>query len=178
MKIDSSIISELSERLKTIEDKYGYFSYLIKERFANEKLIQLEIMRIISLRPEVVEYLPEKLYPDSKKKCDFWFRTIDNKENWMEIKTRPTNYKNPKHAKAITDGIEGIVEDINRLREKTPAEAETHISFSLYPVYSDSYPFLNRHLEKISMAAGKTVNKPDIEIHCKNGAFQLYLLNL
>ncbi len=57
MKIDSGIVSELSERLKTIEDKYGYLFYLIKERFANEKLIQLEIMRIISLRPEVVEYL-------------------------------------------------------------------------------------------------------------------------
>jgi len=171
-------MSELSDRLGTIENKYGYLFYLIKERLANEKLIQLEIMRIVSLQPEVIEYLPEKLYPGSREKCDFWFKTRENIEAWMEIKTRPTNYRKPGHAKAITKGIEGIIEDIERLREKAPARAAKYVVFALYPVYFDSYPFLKKHLEKISMAARKKIEKPDIEINCENGDFQLYIVKL
>ena len=178
MKIGSNIISEISRRLETIEKKHVYLSYLISERLANEKLIQLEIMRIVSLHPEVIEYLPEKLYPNSREKCDFWFKTKENIENWMEIKTRPTNYRKPRHAKAITRGIDGIIEDIDRLRAKAPIEAEKYVLFALYPVYSDSYPSLRKHLEKISVAARKKVDKPDIEINCGNGAFQVYMVKL
>jgi len=178
MKIESNIVSELSDRMEAIENKYGYLSYLINKRLANEKLIQLEIMRIVSLQTEVVEYLPEKLYPSSREKCDFWFKTKDNIETWMEIKTRPTNYRKPRHAKAITKGVEGIIEDIERLREKAPARVTKYVVFALYPVYSDSYPFLKKHLEKISMAARKKIDKPDIEINCGNGAFQVYMVKL
>ena len=175
MEIESVLI-EIEDRLKTIENKYGYLSYLIEKRLANEKLIQLEVMRIISLQNDVVEYLPERLYPNSSAKCDFWFRTSDGIENWMEIKTRPTNYRKPGHAKAITNGIDSIIGDINRLREKAPSNARKYVLFALYPIYSDSFRPLSRHLTKIGAAASKEVGEPAIEIACKNGHFQIYML--
>ncbi len=75
---------ELTSRLKIIEEKYSHLSFLIDKRLSNEKLLQLEVMRIISLMPEVVEYLPERLYEDGgAEKCDFWFNTSYLVEQWM-----------------------------------------------------------------------------------------------
>ena len=62
------LLDELVKKLETIDEKYGYLSFLIEERFTNEKLLQLEVMRIVSLMPEVVEYLPEKLLQNDPPK--------------------------------------------------------------------------------------------------------------
>jgi hypothetical protein len=172
------ILSILEKRLKEIESKYSYLSHLIEERHANEKLFQLEVMRILSLLPDVVEYLPERHYPHSSQKCDFWFKTKDDIEHWMEIKTRPTNYRKIKHAKAITHGIDDVIEDANRLIEKTDKNSQKYILFALYPIYPESNTFLTKHLKKIGGALGKVINKPNIEIECHNGAFHVYLLKI
>jgi len=178
MIIEADIIEYLEKRLVLMENNYGYLSYLIKERFANEKLFQLEIMRMISLHSDVVEYLPERLYPNSTQKCDFWFKTKDGEESWMEIKTRPTNYRKIKHAKAITHGIDGIINDIDRLREKLPSDAVKYILFAFYPVYPESSQFLDIHLEKICNSAKIERCNPIIETECSNGTFQVYLIKL
>jgi hypothetical protein len=81
--------SELEKRLNKIEKKNNVFSTLIENRVANEKLLQLEIMHILSQNPEVDDYLPEKFYPERKEKCDFWFITKNKLEYWVELKTRP-----------------------------------------------------------------------------------------
>lgn len=82
-------MDELTKRLKMIEEKYMYLSFLIDERYANEKLLQLEVMRIIFLIPDIAEYLPEKLYDyKTKDKCDFWFKTPDI--GWRSRYYQPT----------------------------------------------------------------------------------------
>jgi len=103
------------------------------------------------LRHDVVEYLPERPYPNSSEKCDFWFSTSDGIENWMEMKTWPTNFRKPGYAKAITRGINAIIEDIKRLRKKLPEIMIKYILFALYPVYSDSDKYLEKHLDKIGI---------------------------
>lgn len=178
MRIESSLIRDLTSRLEMIETKYNYLSYLIRERYANEKLIQLEVMRIISIHPSVIEYLPERLYPESTAKCDFWFKTKGGTERWMEIKMQPTNYRKPTHAKAVTQGIDGIIGDMERLRKHTPKDFVNYILFALYPIYSDSHQYLRKHLDKISNAALTEVDEPDIEVTCRDGAFQVYLIRL
>lgn len=178
------LLNELVKRLETIEEKYGYLSFLIAERFTNEKLLQLEVMRIFSLMPEVVEYLPEKLYDHtSKEKCDFWFKTSDSTEHWMEIKMRPTNYRvmqsRAKHAKAITDGVKGVVEDIRRLREKTPRDDRKHVLFAFYPMYHESYKTFNKkHLPRICKVSGKEIASPNRKIQVGDASFDLYLIEL
>ena len=178
------LLDELVKRLKAIEEKYGYLYFLIEERFTNEKLLQLEAMRIISLMPEVTEYLPEKLYDYiSKEKCDFWFKTSDSKEHWIEIKMRPTNYRvmqsRAKHAKAVTNGVKGIVEDIRRLRENTPRACKKYVLFAFYPMYPESYRTFNeKHLPRISEAIGKEIALPSKSVQVRDASFDLYLIEL
>lgn len=180
----SRLLNELAERLKLIEEKYGYLSSLINERYANEKLLQLEVMRIISLMPDVVEYLPEKLYNyKAKDKCDFWFKTSDSKEHWMEIKMRPTNYRvmrsKARHAKAITNAVDSIVNDIERLKVQAPGDARKYVLFAFYPMYRESYSTFNRkHLPKISKACGKEIASPNKSIQVGEASFDIYLIEL
>ena len=178
------LMDRLAERLKIIEGKYKYLSFLIDERYANEKLLQLEVMRIISLMPDVVEYLPEKLYDyRTKDKCDFWFKTSDGTEHWMEIKMRPTNYRvmqsKAMHAKAITDSVDSIVDDIRRLKDQAPKNAKKYVLFAFYPMYSESYAIFNeKHLPKISKASGKRVTSPSRNIQVRDASFDIYLIKL
>ena len=176
------LMDKLAERLKIIEEKYKYLSFLVDERYANEKMLQLEVMRIISLMPDVVEYLPEKLYDyRTKDKCDFWFKTSDDTEHWMEIKMCPTNYRvmqsKAKHAKAITDSVNSIVDDIERLEKQAPENAKKYVLFAFYPMYSESYATFNeKHLPKISRVSGKEVTSPTRSIQVAGASFDIYLI--
>jgi len=177
--IISHLISCLPNRLETIEKKYGYLSYLIENRYANEKLLQLEIMNIVSSLDYVKDYLPEKLYKDnSTEKCDFWFRT-DESEYWIEIKTRPTNYRKLGHAKAITHGVSSVIDDINRLRRYCDKDSKKFCIFAFYPLYGNSYPTFNRvHLSRISDTLGMEIKGPDVHLGVSDGFFDIYFLQI
>ena len=129
-------------------------SFLIEKRYANEKLLQLETMNIISSIPEVIDYLPERTYDaEGKGKCDFWFKT-QIFEYWLEIKTRPTNYRKPGHAKAITNGVNGVIEDVDRMNTIKDPKAKKFVMFAFSPMYDDSYEvFSRKHLSRIAKAA-------------------------
>jgi len=171
-----SFLKQLEIRLQEIEDRHDYLSFLIEKRFANEKLLQLETMHIISQNPEVVDYLPEKLYDsESKEKCDFWFKIRNGIEFWMEIKTRPTNYRKLGHAKAITNGADQVIQDVQRMKSVTGANIRRLVLFAFYPIYSDSYDTFNKvHLQRISHEIGKNVKCPKIQIKIGQADFNLY----
>lgn len=177
--IISHLISCLPNRLETIEKNHGYLSHLIEKRYANEKLLQLKIMNIVSSLDSVIDYLPEKLYSDNgTEKCDFWFRTDEN-EYWIEIKTRPTNYRKPGHAKAITRGVTSVIEDINRLRRYCGKESKKFCIFAFYPLYDNSYPTFHRvHLSRISDTLGMVIKGPDIHLGVSNGFFDIYFAQI
>jgi len=173
----SDVIRRLSTRLNDIERRHGYLSYLSKERFTNEKFLQLETMHIISQMPDVADYLPEKMYHrQGKEKCDFWFKLKDGTECWMEVKMRATNYRKPGHAKAITDGVDGVIEDLQRLKKIRQPNARRFVLFAFYPIYAESYKTFNGiHLKRISQEFGKQIEKPVTTIKIENGAdFNLY----
>ena len=178
------LLDELTERLEIIEGKYGYLSFLIYERYTNEKLLQLEVMRIISLMPNVLEYFPEKPYDyKTRDKCDFWFKTSNSTEHWMEIKMRPTNYRvmksKAKHGKAITHAINSIINDAERLKERAPKNARKYLLFAFYPMYRESYRTFNKiHLPKISEACSKKITSPNRKIQVGEASFDLYFVEL
>ncbi|MCW4046402.1 MAG: hypothetical protein NWE99_02415 [Candidatus Bathyarchaeota archaeon] len=175
----ANLIQHLSNRLNLIEKRHAYLSFLIQKRFANEKLLQLETMNIISNMPETVDYLPEKPYnSESKEKCDFWFKTKDA-EYWLEIKTRPTNYRKPGHAKAITNGVDGVIEDISRLKKISDLGCRKFVLFAFYPMYEESYEtFVSKHLSRVVEAAGKRISSPEISIRIRDASFDIYIVEL
>ena len=177
--IISHLISCLSNRLEIIEKNHGYLSHLIEKRYANEKLLQLEVMNIVSSLDSVIDYLPEKLYNDiSTEKCDFWFRT-DEIEYWIEIKTRPTNYRKLSHSKGISRGVDLVIDDINRLRRYCDKESKKFCIFAFYPLYGNSYPTFNRfHLSRISVTLGKEIKGPDIHFRVSDGFFDIYVVKV
>ena len=127
-----------------------------------------------------MEYLPEKYYPKQRKeKVDIWFKTKDGVEHWMEVKMRGTNYhKKKRHGKAITHGVDSIIQDIKRLRN-LPSNSRRYVLFSFLPIYPDSYPIFNeRHLSRISKEVGRRIERPSISIPLKEGSFDLYLVGL
>ena len=176
----SNLIQHLSKRLNLIEKRHAYLSFLVKKRFANEKLLQLETMHIISQMSEVEDYLPEKLYGfESKEKCDFWFKLKDGAEFWIEIKMRPTNYRKPGHAKAITNGVAQVVEDIQRLKKITDRNTRRFAMFAFYPIYAESYRTFNEiHLKRISQEAGKNIENPMITVNVREADFNLYVVEV
>lgn len=176
----SDVLKQLSLRLEEIEKRHRYLSFLIEKRFANEKLLQLETMHVISQMSEVVDYLPEKLYDsEGKEKCDFWFKLKDGNEFWIEIKMRPTNYRKPGHAKAITNGVAQVIEDIQRLKKITDRAARKLVIFAFYPMYADSYGTFNGiHLKRISQEAGKNIESPTITVKIEEADFNLYVVEL
>ncbi len=50
-----------------------------------------------------------------------------------------------------------------------------YILFALYPVYSDSDKYLEKHLDKIGNEAGETIYSPNIKILCCSGVFHIYV---
>lgn len=178
------LLDKITARLEFIEQRHGYLSFLINNRFANEKLLQLEAMRIISLREDVIEYLPEKPYDSNgREKCDFWFKTADSTECWMEIKTRPTNYKitnsYANHSKGIKNSVDSVIEDIQRLNEKVPQGNKKYALFAFYPLYPESCAVFNeKHLRRISQSAGKEIKSPNKSIKISDASFDLYLVEL
>ncbi len=134
-------------------------------------------MRIISLMPEVVEYLPERLYEDGgTEKCDFWFKTSDLVEHWMEIKMRPTNYRKTGHAKPITEGVNGVIDDVKRLKRISSAYGK-YVLFAFYPMYPESYRVFDRkHIPRIAQACGMETISPLIALPVGDALFDVYIV--
>jgi len=170
--IISKIILELEKRLNSKRIK-EHLSHLIEKRFTNEKMLQLEILIILSKMPEVKDYMPEMPYNyNDAKKCDIWFSLQEGKEYWIEVKMRPTNYrKKEHHGKAIKKGIDGIIEDKNRLKK---TNGINFIFFAFFPIYQESYIFFEKHLQRIS----KSIKKPEIKIKIGEADFNLYLFEV
>lgn len=152
--------TKLERRLNQIEKNHQHFSHLVEKRYTNEKLLQLEALRIISNIQNVVEFLPERYYPDGKSKVDIWFKTRDKREHWMEVKMRPTNYhKGSHHGKAITHGRKSIIRDYERLNE-LDSDYKKYLLFSFLPIYDDRYDYFERQLDIISREIGCRIGEP------------------
>jgi hypothetical protein len=175
----SDLTNQLRERLVAIEKNHQYLTFLIEKRFANEKLLQLETMHIISSMPGTMDYLPEKSFDvKGREKCDFWFKTAEC-ESWLEIKTRPTNYRKPGHAKAITNGVDGVIEDIERLRRIPDKKSKKYIMFAFYPMFEESYDTFNRlHLKRIGESIGQNLEGSNVHVKTSNGYFDVYIVQL
>jgi len=50
--------------------------------------------------------------------------------------------------------------------------------WNLWAIYADSHQYLRKHLDKISNISLTKIFKPDIEVNCIDGSFQVYLIRL
>ncbi len=175
------ILDGLYLRIEYIENRHGYISYLIEHRLANEKMIQLEVMRLVSLISEVDDYLVEKPYGTQPNtgKCDIWF-SAKGIEYWMEVKTRVTNYRKAEHhSKAISRGVDDAIEDFQRLKEYVRPPAIRLGLFAFYPIYPENYDTFNQyHVRRLSNAAGRNISGPSRKIRILDGSFDLYLIEV
>lgn len=174
------VLDALCDRLKTIEEHHRYLSFLIDKRLANEKMLQLEVMRLISLMPEVEDFLPEKPYGQgAREKCDFWFKA-GGRDHWLEIKMRPTNYrKGDHHSKAMSKGIDDAIRDVGRLRELPLAPALRFGLLAFYPMYPDSYSTFNRYqVRRLSEALARDIEGPSRSISIGDAHLDIYLVEV
>lgn len=174
------VLDGLCRRLEYIEEHHRYLSFLIEKRLTNEKMLQLEIMRLISLAPEVDDFLPEKPYgEETRAKCDFWF-TVDGVAHWLEIKMRSTNYrKGEHHSKAISKGIDDAIKDIERLSKLPLGSALRFGLLVFYPIYAESYPIFKRyHLRRLSEAVARDIDEPSRRICVGDAYFDIYLVEV
>ena len=178
MTIVEDIHNQLCSRLRNIVDTFSHFSNLVKDRFVNEKLLQLEALRIISCHSEVIDYIPEKPYPEGNRaKVDIWFRTRSHGEFWMEVKMRATNYGRQSHQtrRNLRAGIKSILNDINRLKKLDEAFNKL-ILISFLPMYEKYYAkFISRYLAD----TGLGVKGPRKCVMLKDGGFlDLHILHV
>jgi len=166
------VMKALEKRLQHIEERHCHFSRLAESRSTNEKLLQLEILMIISLSQGIEDFLPEKLYPVSqvdgtRRKVDVWF-IANEVEYWMEIKMRATNYHRPRGqpSRAITHGTESIIEDYKRLNGLSSAYRK-YLLFSYLPVYDDRYHFLTKQLTTLTEETGLEIGDASVRVPLK-----------
>jgi len=186
MSIVEIALDRLVNRLQIIEKKHRYLSLMAEYRISNERLVQLELLRIISSMENVADYLPERPYDFGRiggKKCDIWFRTSDGTEYWIEIKLCPTNYKikedsKIEHSKAITYCINQVIDDIKRLKSGAPKNARKYVLFIVYPLYPDSYAHFNNHLQKISSRCNVEIGSPTKRIQLNQRFYDIYLIEV
>ena len=175
------LLEKLAERLSQIEARHKYLSYLINTRFRNEKFLQIEVMIIVDTMNEVIDYLPEKPYPNNpSEKCDVWFKTVDDTEYWGEVKMIPTNYRFSSyyHSKGIKRSIDSLIYDIKRLKTNAPKNAKKFVLFTVYPMYEDSYRYFSKQLKRISSACGKEVKAPNKRVKVGGAYFDVYLVEI
>jgi hypothetical protein len=162
---------QLTTRLLLIEEKHQIFSELAKNRFTNERLLQLEIGVLLSRMDDVEFVLPEVLYPprpdrqERREKADIWFVTRSGQSHWMELKMRATNYGDAPHGKAMKHGVDSIIEDFERL-ESLPENDIKHLVFFFFPLFGDSEKHFRHHKERISRGTRGVAEakEPDIVV--------------
>jgi hypothetical protein len=174
------VLDGLCDRIGRIERLHGNISSLMRERLANEKMLQLEVMRLVSLMKGVDDYLVEKPYGHGVgEKCDLWFKESGT-EYWMEIKMRPTNYrKAAHHSKAFSRGIDSAITDFERLKEWVSPPAHRLGLFAFYPLYPESWGIFKRyHLSRLSNAVGRDIVGPSKRIQVGDANFDIYLVEV
>lgn len=121
-----------------------------------EKWIQGEFIHYLNRSIQagtVIDADLEKNYGPRAGLCDIWFRTKD-KEFWCELEVIVTNYRKP--GKPITNQVDHVIDDIQKL-EKCPAYgAEKFVVFLVYPLSWDGSNediWSNRHMVRIGQVA-------------------------
>uniref|UniRef100_A0A7C3J5T5 Uncharacterized protein n=1 Tax=candidate division WOR-3 bacterium TaxID=2052148 RepID=A0A7C3J5T5_UNCW3 len=163
----------LNKLVKRIEEKEG-LSIFANQRSKFEGWLKVELVDILKSKNKDVRIE----YSIGKKKVDVFF------DNYLiELKTVNTNYtyddKVEKKIRAITDNIDGIINDICKIINKK--NYKKAILFVVFPL-SDEDKW-KKHLNKIDKEIGnkKILIKKEIKFCFKNseipGKLYFYLFN-
>lgn len=101
----------------------------------------------------VLAFRLKEKYKDTKIEYPLGYKHVDIYANdtYIELKTPNTNYKLQgieDKTRPITNNIQGIIDDIDKLRLLKGKEKEGVVAFVLFPIdpYKDDY---SQHIEKI-----------------------------
>lgn len=144
-ELSKTVFNKLAGRL----GKNMGLSVLARERAKFEGWVKVEICDIL-LQHGIKGVIPEKHRVDVM--CDGWA---------IELKTFSTNYRYPnvvnKKSRPITDNIQGVIDDIEKLRGKPHLTGiNKAVLFVVFPV-SHSRPDWQNHLNKIIDCLGNTI---------------------
>jgi len=171
--------TEINESLiKSIKDNSG-LNCFIKNRSKFEGWLKVEICNILSKNQNIDSLQVEKYIEDTKQHIDIYFEYKKSKY-YIELKTLNTSYKIAgivDKIKPITDNVNGVIKDIQKLKNINDDLAVKIVIFIVFPLdLSNENQFEENHLSKIIKAEKfKLFKETKIEFNnSKTG--MLYLL--
>lgn len=162
---NSSPIDEFSEAMKyVIHENADFVTHLVVNRQSFEDWLRVETYKRLYLSQSYACEL-ERLYPESKERCDFYFKTA-SLDAWVEVKLCMTNYSKGffplPYPRPITNQISSIERDIQKLTRITTERASKAVFLIAYPlpVNYETFDTWNTHLQKFSGKMEKIFDIP------------------
>jgi len=144
---------------KSIKENRG-LDYFVKNRSKFEGWLKVEICNILSKHNDIKSLQVEKSIKDKKQFIDIYFECAKY-HYYIELKTLNTSYKIngiANKTKPITDNINGVIKDIEKLQNIKEKNIVRIVLFIVFPLdLSKLNKFESSHLSKI-----KTVNKIEV----------------
>jgi hypothetical protein len=138
-----------------LRQEIDLISRLVSRRKRFENWLQIGIYkRLIRDNRDIIVEL-ERPYPIGSERCDFWSPKSDNCENWVEPKICVTNYVQNytelSSPRPITNQIDSVIADIEKLRRISLASSFRHVFLLAYPIPVGDRPYSpwEGHLDKI-----------------------------
>lgn len=118
-----------------LEDNYDLIVRLVSMGQKFENWLQLEVFKSLLVNLPTVEI--ERTFPDSNQRCDFWFKSDDGTQHWLELKLCVTNYcrrfRVNHSPRPITDQVGDVIRDAEKLRRISKRHAR-NVLFIAYPI--------------------------------------------
>ncbi len=143
-----------------IEENRQLIRHQVKKRSRFENWLQLEIFKKILMECPSLSVDVERSYPLGKGRCDFWCKSEDGVDEWVELKLCVTNYcrtsSESSSNRPITTQISDVVRDSLKLQAVTESVGARSILLLVYPLPADfrCHVQWNIHLDKLRCEAG------------------------
>ena len=141
----SDFLDSVGNKLKEKIENFKAISIFVRERSKFEGWLKIEVVdTLLDLG------IPKERITPEENRTDIVFE-LEGKKVGMELKTINTNYIHElvkNKTRPITKNIEGILDDINKLKRNTEFH-ERVIVFVVFPLSEKNEKFWRKHIEKI-----------------------------
>ena len=144
-----------------LEDNYDLIVRLVSMGQKFENWLQLEVFKSLLSNLPTIEI--ERLYPDSNQRCDFWFKSDDGTQNWLELKLCVTNYcrrfRTNQSTRPITQHVDDVIRDVEKLRRISEVHSR-NVLLIAYPIpdtegqhrqWTDHLKKIESHVRSLSL---------------------------
>jgi hypothetical protein len=150
------LIDDIVEHAQSILSQNAeVISRLVTKRARFENWMQIEIYKRLLKDARTSNIEIEKAYHANKERCDFWCK-VGDLQDWVELKLCVTNYTGPSSPRPITNQIDSIIADIQKLKKIAPSSSR-HVFLLAYPFTTDAHAnqHWQDHLRRIEKSGAK-----------------------